>query len=419
MVMPFISIYMIQHFNISMIQVGLLFTFVSVGNLVGGIFGGAFTDKFGRKTMALYGLLISGSFSLVIIFIHEIITLFVVIGALGFVGALGGPARGAMLADILPPEQRAEGFGILRVVVNLSATIGPALGGFLAAQSFNYIFIGDFITSAIVAIIFYFKIPETKPETSNESKTQTMSQTMGGYKDVFKDWKFLFFVGVSMLMTLVYMQMNSTLPVYIKDLGYDTQIYGYILSMNAFMVVIFQFWITRKIRNFPALIMIGIGNLLYGIGFGMYGVLTTIPFLFIAMVIITIGEMIISPFSQAVAANFAPEDKRGRYMAVFGWSGLFPTMFGVLGAGAIMETMDAKYLWYFSAAISVITMSGYFILHFISAGRFDKKLIKRNKNISKEIKENQSTQSTQLNSEFNPELEVAYPNSNLAISNSD
>ena len=167
------------------------------------------------------------------------------------------------------------------------------------------------------------------------------------------------------------MNMNFTLPVYLEiDLSFTTQIYGWLISMNAFMVVIFQFYITRKVKKFPALVVIAIGNLLYGIGFAMYGFISTIAFVFIAMIIITIGEMIIAPFAQAIAANFAPEDKRGRYMAVFGWSGLVPMMFGNIAFGAIMDNFNSIWVWYLCGALSLIAVGGYLILNKITKGRF-------------------------------------------------
>ena len=174
-----------------------------------------------------------------------------------------------------------------------------------------------------------------------------------------------------MLTTFVYMNMNSTLPIFLRDdLVFDKQIYGWLLSMNAFMVVVFQFWIMRKIKGFPALIMMAIGNLFYGIGFGMYGFISTVPMVFLAMIIITIGEMVVAPFAQAIVANLAPEDKRGRYMAVFGFSNLFPMMFGVLGAGAIMDSLGTEALWYLTGILSFFAMGGYLLLHKTSKDHF-------------------------------------------------
>ncbi len=109
--------------------------------------------------------------------------------------------------------------------------------------------------------------------------------------------------------------------------------------------------------------MMAVGNLLYGIGFGMYGIITTIPMVFLAMIIITIGEMIVAPFSQSIAANFAPEDKRGRYMTISGFSGLIPMMFGVIGAGAIIDSSNPNALWYLCFILSFVAVAGYLLLN--------------------------------------------------------
>ena len=66
--------------------------------------------------------------------------------------------------------------------------------------------------------------------------------------------------------------------------------------------------------------MMALGTLFYLIGFGMFGVVSAYWLFVLAVVIITVGEMIVMPTSQALAAGFARTDMRGRYMAVFGLS---------------------------------------------------------------------------------------------------
>ena len=77
-----------------------------------------------------------------------------------------------MVADLLPEEKRAEGFGIMRVVANLAITIGPLIGGLIATRSFMALFILDAITSTVMAIIVLAKLPETKPESAPEVEKQ-------------------------------------------------------------------------------------------------------------------------------------------------------------------------------------------------------------------------------------------------------
>ncbi|MHA1750010.1 MAG: MFS transporter [Promethearchaeota archaeon] len=122
--------------------------------------------------------------------------------------------------------------------------------------------------------------------------------------------------------------------------GFPLQSFGLLLSMNALMVVVFQFWITKKISKYAPMKVITIGALFYMVGFGMYGFVSAVYLFFIAMIIITIGEMIVTPIQQAAMAIFAPEDKRGRYMAMFGFTWMIPNLFGILVAGFIMDYVD-------------------------------------------------------------------------------
>jgi MFS family permease len=54
---PFFALYVTDHFGVGMTQVGILFAIFSVANLIGGVIGGALTDKLGRKWMLMFGLI--------------------------------------------------------------------------------------------------------------------------------------------------------------------------------------------------------------------------------------------------------------------------------------------------------------------------------------------------------------------------
>jgi MFS family permease len=276
-----------------------------------------------------------------------------------------------MVADLLPKEKQAEGFGILRIAFNVSATVGPILGGFLATRSFLLLFIADAISSLATAGIVYLVIPETKPQNLENKPEESVMETLRGYKEVLKDGIFVLFLAISAITVLVYMQMNSTLSVFLRDeYGFSEQNFGFLLSMNALMVVLFQFSITRKVSKYAPMKMMALGTLFYMIGFGLYGFISAVYLFFIAMIIITIGEMIVTPVSQAAAASFAPEDKRGRYMAVFGFQWAIPNLFGVLLAGIVMENLGPNWVWYLAGILSMIAITGYWMLHGISKHRF-------------------------------------------------
>jgi MFS family permease len=361
---PFFALYITAKFGVGMTEVGIMFGAFSLASLVGNTLGGAMTDRFGRKGVVIFGLVCSALSTLVMGFVEHV-ELF--IGAAVFAGLFanaGGPARQAMVADLLPPEKRAQGFGVLRVSFNLAATLGPAIGGILASKSYLTLFIIDGVASSITALVAYRFLTETKPQASAEQKEGSILQTVRGYGDVFRDGKFMLFVLASILMLFVYVQMHGTLAVYLRDThGIAERYFGYILSLNAAMVVLFQFYVTRRIEGKPPFLMLALGMLLYVVGFGLYGLVSSYVYFLLAMVIITVGEMLVAPVSQAVVADMSPEDMRGRYMAVNGLTWAIPNALGLYLAGLVMDNFDPRWVWYAAAVIGLLPTAIYYVLH--------------------------------------------------------
>jgi len=367
---PFFTLYVTQKFNVGMTEVGVLFGLFSLASVAGSAFGGALTDRLGRKGMLIFGLIASALTSLLMGLVNEIEFFFATALIVGVFANAGGPAQQAMVADLLPEEKRAQGFGILRVVANLAATIGPAIGGLLAARSYLLLFICDAVASSITAGIVALAIQETRPTPREGEPEQTMAQTFGGYWDVLRDATFVLFIGACVLMILVYVQMHTALAVYLRDShSVSEQGFGYILSLNAAMVVLFQFPITRRISKYRPLVVMAVGTLLYAIGFGMYGFVSAYTFFLVAMVIITIGEMLVAPTSQALVAQLAPEDMRGRYMAVFGFTWVIPSAVGPLLAGLVMDNADPRWVWYAAGLVGLVTTGAFVLLEHRVVGR--------------------------------------------------
>ncbi len=176
-----------------------------------------------------------------------------------------------------------------------------------------------------------------------------------------------------MLMSVVYLQMYSTLSVYLRDVhNIPARGFGALLSMNAATVVLLQFWITRKARPYPQLLIMALGTALYMVGFSAYGFVSTYPLFAAAMLVITFGEMLIIPVGQALAARFAPEAMRGRYMAFFGLSWAIPNTTGPYAAGLVMDFFDPRWVWYAAGIISALAVIGYLLLHRMTENRFTK-----------------------------------------------
>jgi MFS family permease len=364
MLYPFFALYLTQKFDIGMSTVGILFAIFSVTGMAGSALGGALTDRIGRKTVIVASLLLSSLSALGMGFAPSISIFVMVVVIVGTLSSIGHPAHEAVVADLLPPDKRAEGYGIIRVVFNLAVIIAPPVAGLLIAHSYLTLFLVDAVISVICAGIVIFGLPETKPQASPHAKPETLKQTFAGYGRVFRDIPFVAFIGVTVMMTLVYMNMNSTLGVYLRDRHNLAEInYGALLSINAALVVLFQFWVTRRLQKYKSMLMMAAGSLLYAVGFAMYGFVAGFALFVAAMIVITVGEMVVSPFQQSVVASFAPEHMRGRYMAVSGLSWSIAFTIGPYFAGLILDSGNPNLLWMLCGVIGLLATFGFIVLN--------------------------------------------------------
>jgi MFS family permease len=364
LVFPFFALYVTHKFNVGMTEAGVLLAIFSVTGLTGSMVGGALTDKFGRRGIVLFGLVFSALSSLAMGFVNDLPVFYGLAVVVGLLSNVGGPARQAMVADILPEEKQAEGFGVLRVAANIAWMIGPTIGGFLASRSYLLLFVLDAVASVTTALIVYRLVPETRPEGPEGQPQQTLLQTVSGYRLVLADKVYAAFLVTSMLMLIGYQQIYSTLSVFLRDVhGIPTQAYGLLMSMNAGSVVLLQFWVTRKTRRYRPMLMMAAGAALYLVGLTMYGFVSAYALFLIAMLIITLGEMIVMPTGQALVAQLAPEHMRGRYMAVFGLSWTIPATVGPWAAGVILDNYNPNWVWYAAGIASALAVAGFYLLY--------------------------------------------------------
>lgn len=388
LIFPFFSLFMTRKFNVGMTEVGTMFlVWALTSGLIGNVLGGALADRFGRKTNMIFGLIASATSALLMVVIKDIVVFYIAIAIVGIFEDIAGPARQAMIADLVPEELRGDAYGLFRIVFNLSVTIGPAIGGFMASRSFEMLFFADVVISLLVALFVFLFLPETRPVNirTEAHKEETFRDTFKGYGQVLRDKLFIAFIVVSILSTLMYFNMNSTLSVYlVNHRNITAEQFGYILSLNAGMVVLLQMLFTRLTAKWKPMIAIAFGNLLYVIGFTMYGFVASYMMYLLAMVIITIGEMIYAPKEQTLIASFAPEHMRARYMAIRNFSWIIPVSIGPLGAGLIMDNLDPRLVWYAAGFVGTFSVIGFTYLHFKAGKTFEEKTNGSNGNGKKE-----------------------------------
>lgn len=337
MVIPFLSIYFHEHFGLSMSAIGLFFGFTAVLRSVPQPVAGWLSDRVGRVPImggsqilrALtfvgvgYAILAGGGFSLIALFI-----------SFNYIfGAVLDPAAKAMIADVVTPQQRVTAYAVLRIGGNLGWALGPAMGGFVSEQSFSTLFFIAGGMTVVSGIYFLIALKDVPRENNRLSKSDFRWRDI---VDAQRDPLLLRHCAISFVLFLAVAQLIAALSVYsVETVGISRAQLGVLYAINGFMVVFLQFPVSASLRRMPLTGQLVIGAVIYAVGYFLVGLADGFDFLVACMVIITIGEMVISPSSLTLVANLSPPEAYGRYMGIFGffntsgWS-LGPTLGGFL-----------------------------------------------------------------------------------------
>lgn len=125
---------------------------------------GVLSDRYGRRPVILISNFALGFDYLVMALAPSLWWLFLGRIVSGVAGASFTPA-GAYIADIMPPEKRAHGFGILGAAWGLGFVLGPAMGGLLGAVDLRLPFYVAAALTLLNAMYGLFVLPESlKPE---------------------------------------------------------------------------------------------------------------------------------------------------------------------------------------------------------------------------------------------------------------
>ncbi len=214
MVVPFLGVYMVQHLGFSLENAGLLLSCFGIGSVVGSSLGGWLTDKFGHFKVQLFSL--SGIVPLFLLLpkLTTMPSLAAGILALSMVSDILRPANSVSLAYYSKPENVVRSFTLNRMALNLGFSIGPALGGFLAAISYDLLFYGNAIAATLAAVIFfvYFRNREGNvKEKADDGQSDVL------YQSPYKDVPFLVFTFLSILFAICFFQLLSSLPLYYRQ----------------------------------------------------------------------------------------------------------------------------------------------------------------------------------------------------------
>ncbi len=363
--MPYLSLYFHNELGISMTVVGTILMSASVVGALLGIYGGELSDRMGRRWVMVRALLWrSFVFMLMAYVIARNADIYIIVGLLILNSAFGSffiPASTSYVADLTREERRTSAYGLLRIGGNLGWALGPVIGGFIATIDYAYLFL---LTGVCMLIATYILLKFSKESLSESALVRREKASIKEMLSAARDRRFLVFVIICLIIFISWGQLIFPFAVYaVNRVGITKTQLGALFSLNGLMVVVFQYFTTSLVPLKRQLTALCVGSLIYAVGYFTVGVATSFVFLIGSVVVITVGEMIVSPTTMSYASIIADPAHKGRYLGFFnvshslGWS-LAPQVGGVL-----LDTFTGRslFIWGIISGFSVIAAIGFIL----------------------------------------------------------
>jgi predicted MFS family arabinose efflux permease len=330
MALPFLVLYLTQYLHVSAALAGFAITTYGVGSLITGPIAGRLSDRLGPFRVMQVSLALTGVILLVIPLAHD----FTVVAVLTFFWAVvadaNRPATLSALTDLVPPEQRKAAIALHRLAVNLGMSVGPAVGGFLAVVSFPLLFVVDGITAlasaALLTALLWLRRRSLAADLAANREAAAMPTTdsitpalrVALSPPVWKDRTALIFFAGVLLVSIVFMQNQGAMPLYlVRDLGYKESLYGMLFVLNTLLIVAMEVPLNLAMAHWSHRRSLMLGAVLTAFGFGALAVAHSKEAVAATVLIWTFGEMIFFPSSTAYVADIAPPGRNGAYMGAF------------------------------------------------------------------------------------------------------
>lgn len=364
MIWPFLMLYVSKRLNAPMTVAASLLTLNAATGLLASFLGGPLIDRLGRKWIMAASLAGNG---FMYIFLGHAVNLpqfALLLGISGAVNPLYRSAADTMMADLVSPEKRADAYSLMRMSNNLGISIGPLIGGSLVATSYTLAFYCAAAGMILYSLMIALFARETMPEKSPPSGKTKAPERFAGYPAILRDKAFISFLATFTLVSICAVLMWTIMPVYAnRYFNLPENIYKWIPATNAIMVVTLQTLTTSITKRYMSLLVLAVGSLFYAFAVGSVAFAQSFLGFWIAMVVMTIGELILAPTSSTYAANLAPVDKRGRYMSLYGLTWPIGAGIGPLFGGILSDTLGPRSTWFGGLLAGLISAAFFFHLY--------------------------------------------------------
>jgi hypothetical protein len=182
----------------------------------------------------------------------------------------------------------------------------------LASTSYTWLF----VVEAVMTLVFRFVVARLLPP-DGPHEARPAAQASGLWRSLRADRGLLMLLPAVLVIDVVYRQLYSTLPVYLRDHGHGVGLYAALIAVGSAAILCLELPVALALKKLPSLVIIGTGYALVGVGFALFGLGAGTALMVGAMLVVTAGEILYKTTANAHVADCAPPDLVGRYQGLY------------------------------------------------------------------------------------------------------
>lgn len=350
---PINTIFMHEHLGKSLTVAGIVLLMNSGAGIIGNLTGGLLFDRLGGYRTIMLGVSISFTTSFLLIWFHDFWSYSILLVFMGFGMGIVFPSMYA-LAGTLWKEGGRKAFNRIYIAQNVGVALGAALGGLAASYSFTLSFISCASLSFFFLMIVWFGFKGIDEKKSGGVQTVFSQKRRIHNKPAFI--ALLILCGGYLLAWIGYVQWQSTIASYTQDLGVTLKMYSLLWTVNGLFIVLGQplvnLFLKKWLHSTSSQILVG--YVIFIISFIIVGNAKDFSGFMIAMVVLTIGEMLVWPGVPSIAAELAPQGRAGFYQGIVNSTATGGRMLGPLFGGMVADLFNISILFQTIIGLMVI-----------------------------------------------------------------
>jgi len=317
--MCYVGIYVVETRGYPAWHYGVICLAANLGQSYANAWAGALSDRIGRRPLVTGSLLARSVF---IAMLGTQIALDAPLWSIGLNIVVSSTLRGgfepvsyALVADVCRDDQRIAAFGVQRMGTNLGWAAGPALGGQLTrVMPYGTVF---YITAAAMIAA---AIVTTRVVDPHRARLRTDPIDVGAsLRESLADPLLRLLLAGTFLCALLETQMFSTFSIFMTDELHVTKAdVGTLYAINGAGVLLLQLPALGVIRRIGIRTTLPWASLVDALGFWLIGLASGVPGAALAMMTLTVAEVIFDPSHQTVIAELADPRHRGRIYGIVG-----------------------------------------------------------------------------------------------------